>query len=59
MRNGMMNESINKTATLADLGPTTFVQFAEFCCFENYRSALKMISGITKSSDIKSNTVRA
>ena len=52
MCNGLMNESINKTATLADIEPTTFVRFAEFCYFGNYRSALKAVPVITRSSDL-------
>lgn len=52
MCNGSMNESINKTATLADIEPTTFVQFAEFCYFGNYRSALKAVPIFNRSSEL-------
>lgn len=57
MCNGVMDESINKTATLAGIEPRTFIQFAEFCYFGNYRSALKAVPVFTRSSDLASRLI--
>lgn len=52
MCNGVMNESINKTAALADIESRTFIQFAEFCYFGNYRSARKAVHAFPESADL-------